>query len=348
MGLRAFIIKRAIFSVFLIFFVLTLNFIIFQLMPGSPIEIFVGGLKVKKPEMIQEILASFGLDQPVHVRYTKYIYNMLTGQFGISFQSGNYIANEVAERLGNTLVLIGFESILSIVLGVILGVIAAQRRGGIFDNAVVLASLTTYSLPSFWMGMILLLVFYYRLGWFPVAGTFPRDWAIIYGDTGGLPPRIILGNLFGTTISLPSLLEISGRLWHLVLPTLTLVLFSYGGFLLLTRATMLETLTEDYIVTARAKGLKERTVLYKHALKNASLPIITSAALSFGFILTGAIISEQVFTYPGLGKWTWDAISFRDYPALQTIFFLIALCVIAANFISDILYGVVDPRIKYG
>jgi len=348
MGLRAFIIKRAIFSFILVLFVLTLNFIIFQLMPGNPIEVFVGGLRVRRPELIGEILVRFGLDQPVHIRYVKYIGNMLTGEFGVSFMSGDYVANEVADRLFNTLLLLGTSTVLSLVLGIILGVIAAHRRGGIFDNVSVITSLTTYSLPSFWMGMILLLVFYYHLHWFPSGHTFPAEWAIIFKDTGGFPPRFILGNLFGLTIAVPSLLEIQGRLLHLFLPTLTLTLFSYGGYLLLTRATMLETLTEDYIVTARAKGLKERTVLYKHALKNASLPLITSAALAFGFILSGAIISEQVFTYPGLGKWTWDALSTYDYPALQTIFYLIAVCVIIANFIADVLYGVVDPRIKYG
>jgi len=348
MGLRSFIIKRAIFSFVLVLFVLTLNFIIFQLMPGNPIEVFVGGLRIKRPELIPELLARFGLDQPVHVRFVKYMANMLTGQFGVSFVSGDYVANEVADRLFNTLALMGASTVLSLVLGIILGVIAAHRRGGIFDNVSVIASLTTYSLPSFWMGMILLLIFYYHLHWFPVAGTYPSEWAIIFRDTGGLPPRLILGNLAGFVIAVPSLMEISGRLWHLFLPTLTLTLFSYGGYLLLTRATMLETLTEDYIVTARAKGLKERTVLFKHALKNASLPLITSAALAFGFILSGAIISEQVFTYPGLGKWTWDSIYSMDYPALQTIFYLIGICVIIANFIADILYGIIDPRIKYG
>jgi len=246
------------------------------------------------------------------------------------------------------LLLMGTSEILAIIIGIALGVIAAHRRGGIFDNVSVLASLTTYSLPSFWIGMMLLLLFYFNLGWFPNAGTYPRDWAIIYQSTGGFPPKIILGMLFGTVIALPSITEISGRMLHLFLPTLTLTLFSYGGYLLLTRATMLETLSEDYIVTARAKGLKERTVLFKHALKNASLPLITSAAMTFGFILSGAIITEQVFTYPGLGQWTWAAISYSDYPVLQAIFYIIALCVIVANFVADVLYGIVDPRIKYG
>jgi peptide/nickel transport system permease protein len=129
---------------------------------------------------------------------------------------------------------------------------------------------------------------------------------------------------------------------------MVLTLFSYGGYLLLTRATMLETLSEDYVVTARAKGLSERTVLFKHALKNASLPIITNVALTFAFILTGAIITEQVFTYPGLGQWTWFAIIYADRPVMQAIFFIIALCVIIANFVADLAYGLVDPRVKYG
>jgi peptide/nickel transport system permease protein len=176
------------------------------------------------------------------------------------------------------------------------------------------------------MGMMFLLIFHYSLSWFPGVGTTS------FTAINPAP------NIFA---------YFSDRIWHLFLPALTLTLFQYGGNLLLARATMLETLTEDYIVTARAKGLKERTVLFKHALKNASLPLITNAAISIGFILSGAIITEQVFVYPGLGWWTWEAINFVDYPVLQTIFFLVALCVIVANFIADILYGVIDPRIKY-
>jgi peptide/nickel transport system permease protein len=348
MGLRGFVIKRIIYSFLLVLFVLVLNFVIFQVMPGNPIELFAGAGKLKNEQQKNEVIASFGLDQPITVRFQKYVVNMLTGQFGISFISQNYIATEVVGRLSNTLLLMGTSEILAMVLGILLGVIAAKKRGGLFDNASVVMSLTTYSLPSFWMGMIFLLIFYKTLGWFPGAGAYPRDWVTTYAASGGFPPRLILGTLpGGMTLALPSLTEIAGRLWHLTLPTLTLTLFTYGGYLLLTRATMLEALTEDYIVTARAKGLSERTVLYKHALKNASLPLITSIALTFGFILSGAIITEQVFTYPGLGQWTWNAIQMRDYPALQAIFYITAISVIVANFIADILYGLVDPRIKY-
>jgi peptide/nickel transport system permease protein len=175
--------------------------------------------------------------------------------------------------------------------------------------------------------MVLLLIFHYHLKWFPSAGSMPLEWAV------KPPPNIFVA--------------ISGRLYHLFLPLLTLTIFSYGGFLLLTRSVMLEALTEDYIITARAKGAKERTVLFRHALKNASLPLITNVALSFAFILTGAIITEQVFTYPGLGKYLWDAILFSDYPVLQDMFYIVALSLIISNFVAELMYGVVDPRIKY-
>jgi len=326
MGLRAYIIKRIINSFILLLFVLSLNFLIFDLMPGNPMMTFANPSRLTAQQKL-EIASMFGLNETIAVRYTKYVTNMLTGNFGISFYTHDYIAKEIAERLGNTLLLVGTAEILSLLIGVILGVIAAHKRGSIIDSLAVVSSLTTYSLPTFWMGMILLLVFSFRLRWFPTVGT--SSFTIT-----NPPPNIFVNVL--------------DRLWHLFLPVTVLTLFMYGGYLLLTRATMLETLTEDYIITARAKGIKERTVLFKHALKNASLPIITNAAIAFGFTLSGAIITETVFLYPGMGMWTWRAIDFVDYPVLHTIFYLIALCVIVANFIADLLYGILDPRIKYG
>jgi len=327
MGLRTYILKRSIYSFVLIIFVLILNFAIFELMPGDPMALFANPARLKDKVQVEEMRRAWGFDQPLYVRFVKYLSNMLTWQFGISYISMDYISKEVAERLLNTFLLVGVSTVFSIIIGLTLGVIAAYKRGGTFDSIAVLSSLTTYSLPTFWMGMIFLLIFSYRLGWFPSGGTS--------SFTATNPPPNILA-------------DISDRLWHLFLPALVLTLFMYGSSLLLTRATMLEALTEDYIITARAKGLKERTVLFKHALKNASLPLITNAAISIGFILSGAIITEQVFNYPGLGVWTWKAIDFTDYPVLQCIFYLVALCVIIANFIADLLYGVIDPRIKYG
>jgi len=328
MGLRTYILKRIFYSIILVYFVITLNFFIFTMMPGDPVLILASQMPRREPEVIQTIIETFGLDQPLHIRYGKYVISMLTGQFGVSYETKKPIIGEVGLRLQNTLVLVLPPEILATIVGLILGVIAVRKRGGLFDSASVITSLIAYSLPVFWIAMILILVFSINLNWFPAGHSIPDYWRYI-------PPQTIWED-WGT------------RLRHLILPWITLFLLSYGGHLLLARATMLECITEDYVVTARAKGLKERTVLFKHTLKNASLPIITSIAITFGFTLGGAIITEQVFTYPGLGWWIWDSIVNRDYPALQAIFYVIAICVIIANFMADLLYGVIDPRVKYG
>ena len=346
MGLKGYILKRTIYSVGLLFFVITLNFFIFQLMPGNPLALFMRpGMK---PEQIEQIKETWGFDKPIWEKYIKCVQNLLTWNFGVSLASQAPISNELSARLGNTLILMGSSTVLAIIIGIILGVIAAAKRGGIIDNLLVIGSLVTYSFPSFWMGMLAILIFSIWLGWFPTGHPYPPEWSLKYSNIGGLPPPLfqlqlpVLG-----IIRIPSLEEIVGRLHHLFLPMMVLTLFQYGGYLLLTRVVLLEALTEDYILTARAKGVKERTILFKHALKNASLPLITNIALSFGFMLSGAILTETVFSWEGLGSWTWRAVILLDYPVLQAMFYIIALCVIVANFLADLIYGLVDPRIKY-
>lgn len=328
MGLKTYLVKKIIYLIILIFFVITLNFVIFMLMPGDPTAVFANSARLKTAEQVAAVQEMFGLNESMEVRFVKYVRNMLTGNFGFSYYNGRAVIADLSMRFMNTMLLVGVSTILAIIIGILLGVLVAAKRGKAFDSISVSSALLFYSLPSFWMGMVFLLIFHNWLRWFPIGGIVPAEWA--YN-----PPSNIL-------------VEIQGRISHLFLPVMTLVLFQYGGYLLLTRTCMLETLTEDYVTTARAKGVKERTVLFKHALKNASLPLITNIAISFGFMMSGAIITEQVFTYPGLGLWLWNAIAFADYPVLQAMFFVIALCVIFANFIADLLYGVIDPRIKYG
>ena len=336
MGLREYIARRVITSIFIVIVIISLNFVIFDVMPGSPLETFIQPGRIRDPAQLEALKRMFGLDKPPHIRYFIYLKNMLTFDFGICLQSQKPISAEIGERLLNTFLLVGLSTIISIVLGIIVGVYVAYKRGSFIDTGAVLFSLTFYSLPSFWIGMVLLMIFAVNLGWFPVAGATPREW----GDP----------NIWPTPPQWPKdwLEIIRGRLYHLALPLTTLVLFQVGGYILLTRAVMIETLTEDYVLTARAKGLPERIVLFKHALKNGSLPLITQIALAFGFMFSGAIISEQVFTYRGMGWWIWNAIAMQDYPVLQAVFYIIALCVVAANFIADVIYGLIDPRIKYG
>ena len=343
MGLRGYIIKRIIYTVFLVIFVLCLNFIIFEVLPHSPAQFFIGAGPAAShsftPEKAAMLRHMWGLDQPWPVRFMHYMTNMLTFQFGLNSPNvGGTCLDLILTYLPNTLILMGISTVLSIIIGVVLGVIAAYKRGGLFDNVAVMGSLLTYALPTFWIGLILIAIFSIYNHILPSGG--------IVSD--GMPPPITYFFL-GTHISIPTITEIVNRLSHLFMPCAVLTIVSFGGFTLLTRATMMEALTEDYILTAKAKGLKERTIIFKHALKNASLPIITSAAMSFGFMISGALITEQVFQYYGIGWLTVNSIfQTLNMSVLQAIFYVIALCVIAANFVSDLLYGVIDPRIKYG
>jgi len=341
MGLRGYIIKRIVYTIFLIIFVLCLNFVIFELLPHNPLEFFAGGNAhgTLTPARLAEIMKEWGLNEPLPIKFVTYMKNMLVFNFGQNTPNvGGSVIDLILQYLPNTLILMGVATVLSIIIGVILGVVAAYKRGGLFDNIAVMGSLATYAIPTFWVGLIFIAVFSIYTHILPSNGVVSVN----------LPPNIGL-ILLGTQISIPSIAEIASRIQHLIMPAAVLTLVSFGGYTLLTRAVMMESLTEDYILTAKAKGLKTRTVIFKHALKNASLPIITSAALAFGFLISGALITETVFDYKGIGWLTIHCIfSTLDMPALQAIFYVIALCVIFANFASDLLYGVIDPRIKYG
>lgn len=354
MGLRQYIMKRIIYSLVLLVLVMSLNYFIFMIMPGDPVTLFIHPYKRGNATEVAIQTAAlrklWGIDDPPVIRYFRYIGNMLTWNFGISFTDRESVSVLISEKLPYTLVLIGGSTVFAIIFGVVLGAFAAHKRGGRFDTFSVVSSLIFYSLPTFWLGLVLIFIFYTSLGWFPHAMAKPPEW-----DVGGkFPQPFALTSSSVSSLGVfvtvnPSELwrYLSGYAMHSFLPVLTLTLFQYGGFLLLARATMIEALTEDYIVTARAKGVAERSVIFKHALKNASLPLITSVALSFGFMLSGAIITEGVYSWPGLGRWIFNAITIKDFNILQAIFYIIAVCVILANFIADLLYGIIDPRIKY-
>lgn len=326
MGLRGYIIKRIIYTVILIFAVITLNFFIFEAMPGNQLEAYIHRPYITQDE-IKKIENAFGIGLPWYVQFPTYIKSMLTFNFGVTdLQFGSQVvSNVIMDRLGNTILLIGSADILAIIAGILLGAYAAHERGKLFDSVSIITSLTTFSLPTFWMALVAQSIFGFWLGWLPVQG-----WQTLPPVTGGFIPYWL------------------DRLHYIILPGMVLFLFTYGGFLLLTRACVLETMTEDYVLTARAKGVKERNVLFRHILKNASLPIITNVALQFGFMLSGAIITESVFQYSGLGTLIITAVNLREVPIMQAIFYIIALCVIIANLAADLIYGLVDPRIRYG
>jgi len=333
LGLKGYIFRRIIYMLILLWAVMTINFFIFSLLPGNPLQAYVGSLQKMDQTRYEELKKMYGLDRPLHEQYLLSLRNLITFNFGTSGQSRLPVRDLIfKERLPNTLILMGLSTVISIILGMLIGVIAAYKRGGTFDTTMVTGSLITYSVPIFFLAWLMIGFFALYLHWFPSSLEQPVSW-------NRNPPA----NVFEF---------IAGRLYHLILPMTTLVLFSVGGWILLTRACVLETINEDYVLTARAKGLKDRTILYKHVLKNASLPLITNVALSFAFMISGAIITETIFSYRGMGLLTWNAIMApaggSDLPLLQAIFYILALCVIIANFIADLVYGIIDPRIKYG
>jgi peptide/nickel transport system permease protein len=330
MGRADYLLRRIGWALFTIVFVAILNFFLFRVLPGDPAK-----SGIRDPRLTAAMQAAlrvrFGLDKPLLVntsgnpfdsQFFLYLRNLLQGDLGMSFNFNRPVADLLRERLLNTVLLVTLGQILAIVLGLALGVLAAWRRGDALDSGALIFGLFTWSLPTFFLGIILLIVGSSYFG-LPVAGIrtpgkdFTSEWA--------------------------RLLDI-GR--HLILPTITLTVIYFGEYLLIMRSSLLEVLSEDYILTARAKGLTDGAVLRKHALKNAMLPVVTIVALTLGYTVAGAIQVETVFSWPGLGSAVFDAVGRRDYPMLQGAFMLLAISVVIANLTADLLYSYLDPRIK--
>jgi peptide/nickel transport system permease protein len=302
--------------------VATFNFILFRVLPGNPIQLQARAGNLS-PEAIQRLREIYGLDQPLTSQYVIYLRDVFTGQFGTSITFQRPVADILAERMLNTLILLAAATVLVVALGIGLGIVAAARRGSRLDNSVVVGALVFWSLPTFWTGLILIFVFGVFLHALPVSGTSTP------------------GSSFTSPVA--SLIDLAR---HLVLPTITLALVDIGQFVLITRSSLVDVLTEDYILTAKAKGLSRRQVVWRHAVRNALLPVVTTTALYVGLTIGGAIQVETVFSWPGMGRLMYDAVLRRDYPILEATFFVFALVVIAANLVSDLLYQVLDPRVR--
>lgn len=336
MALKNYVIKRIIYSGIILFAVININYVIFRLAPDDPVSLIVGGNTafLRDPNVKAAFYHQLGLDQPWYVQYAIYVKGLLTLDFGNSYASFQTkpIWQDLSYRIPNTILLLGSSLLVAVIIGVALGVLAASRRGWSVDIVSQAGSLFSYALPVFWLGLIFQFLFFYWLHWFPQ--TYISS--------------VSLADMPSWMQQLPPILQtIADRLWHLILPMTALVIISFGGWALLVRNTLTDIFTEDYIVTARAKGLNERTVLYKHALRNAMLPLVTSLGLSIGFLLSGATLTETVFTWQGMGRWSFEAIQHNDYPVLQAFFYLVSLTVIVSNLIADVLYAFLDPRVRY-
>lgn len=324
MGMKDFIIKRSMFALVAIVVVFVFNFVLPRLMPGNPMLFIMGGVKLQ-PETREMLTLRFGLDKSVWMQFIAYTRRTLQGDLGVSFSHYPRPVTElVLSRMPWTLALLIPSVLLSAGLGIIIGVFAAWRRGGMFDTAVTSIGLFIWSLPFFWLALMLLLVFGFYYPIFPLRGA------------------VSIGLDYPNFFSF-----FKDWLWHSTLPIISLTIWNYAGYALMMRNTMVDTLDEDYIVTATVKGLSERTIMFKHAARNALLPVVTQITLSLGFTLSGSIFTETVFSYPGIGLLTYDAVMSRDYPLTQGLFFISAIAVILANLFSDILYARLDPRVRY-
>jgi len=318
----AWLVRRLAASIAIVWAVVTLTFIIVHLAHGSPCG-QPDGLPVS-PAICADLTRRFGLDKPIATQYYKYLGALLHGDLGWSIALRRPVAAALAEALPNTFTLAFTALILDFALGLALGVYQAARERRFGDIALGNVALFVNSMPTFWLGLVLLLVFGQRLGWFPVGGL--RDLVLC--------PRV------------NSLACVADFAWHLTLPALTLGLVGAAGTARYQRAAMLEVVRQDFVRTARAKGLRERRVLLAHALRNALLPLITLFGLTFPFLLTGAVLVEWVFAWPGMGHLAVTAILQRDYPIVTAAALVASVMVVLGNLLADALYGVADPRIR--
>jgi peptide/nickel transport system permease protein len=312
-------------EIFIIFFIiLTVLFFLFRLAPGDPVSKILDPMLT--PEDTRHMIEQLGLDKPVHIQYIIYIKNFFTGNLGRSFHYGEPVANIISSKLPCTILLFTTSTILAALAGVFLGKLAAWNKGSWLDNFLSISALVCHTLFIPWFALLLLWILAYKVGWFPLGGIIsPELW-------------IVESSLF---------IKVLDVIHHMLLPLLTLFIIHVGSYLLLMRSSMLSVLREDYILTARAKGLSEKVIRNRHAAKNAALPVITSVGLSLAFSINGGALTEQIFTWPGIGRELIFAVSNNDYPLAQACFLLIAAVVLIANLVVDLLYAYMDPRIRY-
>lgn len=314
--------KRLLQLLPILLIILVLNFILIHLAPGDPTLYLIGDAPVSE-EFVAEVRARMGLDQPVAQQLWIYLSSVVRGDLGYSFISRAPVLEVILARLPATLLLMGTQYVIAIALGVLLGAVSARWQGSVVDTGATLFSVIGYAMPVFWLGQILMLIFALQLRWFPAQGMLSLRY--------DLTPLEVTVDV----------------LHHLVLPAITLAFFNLALIVRLTRANMLQVLRLEYIIFARSKGLGERRVLFHHALRNAVLPVVTIIGLNIKTLVAGAVLTETVFAWPGLGRLTYDAIYARDYPVLMGMFLFIGLLVIVGNLITDLVYAWLDPRIRY-
>ncbi|MCM3435486.1 ABC transporter permease [Bacillus licheniformis] len=313
-----YIIRRTLMSIPILFGITILSFAIMKAAPGDPVSLMVDP-SIKQADR-EKFIEKYGLNEPEHIQYLKWLGNMMQGDFGTSIvRKGTPVIDLILARLPNTLLLMLVSTILALLISIPLGVLSARRPYSKLDYGITFTSFIGLAVPNFWFGLILIMVLSVNLGWFP---------------TGGV-------------MTLNSGFSLWDRIHHLILPAFVLATADMAGLTRYTRSSMLDVLRQDFIRTARAKGFKENRVVYKHGMRNGLLPVVTIFGLMIPSFIGGAVVTEQIFSWPGLGKLFIDSAFQRDYPVIMAMTVISAVLVVIGNLIADILYAIIDPRIEY-
>ncbi len=318
------------------FGVLLIVFTIAHLTPGDPVVVLLG--EHATPEAINRMRGELHLNDPLPVQFIKYLGRVLRGDLGNSIQSNEGVAEELATRFPATVELAVAAMLIASTVGILAGTLAATRQNSFFDGASMFAALFGFSMPIFWLGIMLILLFAAYLGWFPISGRLDYTVEITRVTNLYVLDALLAGNWTA----------VANALWHLVLPAVTLSTVPLAIIARMTRSSLLEVLRQDYVRTARAKGLAEGRVISRHAIKNAFIPVVTVIGLNVGSLLGGAVLTETIFAWPGVGRLVVDAIFARDYPLVQGVVLMIALLFVVVNLVVDVSYAYLDPRIRYG
>jgi peptide/nickel transport system permease protein len=320
------ILKRLAQAIPLTWGILTITFFISHMAPGDPMDMYMEEQRQRQidPEIIELLRQKYGLDQPINVQYVRWLGNVVKGDFGESFRYRRPVIDLITERIPYTLQLTLLALLFSTSIGIIIGIVSAVKQYSALDKSVTLGSLIIYSIPGFWMALMLVLVFSVYLGWLPTSQTRSMDYEFFS-----------LGE------------KIFDRIWHLILPVFVLGVGSAAHKARYVRNRLLEVLNEEYILSARARGLKEKMVIFKHALRNAMIPLVTILGLHLPALLSGSVLIESIFAWPGMGTLAVGAVGGRDYPVMMATLMISAILTIVGNLLADITYVALDPRVSY-
>ncbi len=310
-------------------------FLIMHFAPGDPAALFLG--QMVTPEDLEKVRREMGLDDPLHIQYLRFLKGAVKGDLGISYYTKQSVLSELLRLFPATVELAIASMVIALLVGISAGVISALKQNSIFDNVSMVVALGGVSMPVFWVGLILMWVFSFKLGWTPISGRLAVQ----------IDLKQITGLFVIDSIITGNIAALRDSLRHLILPALSLATISMGIIARFTRSSMLEVIRQDYIRTARAKGVSEALVIFKHAFKNALIPVVTVVGLQFGLLLGGAVVTETVFSWPGIGNVIIVSILRRDYPMVQGALLLLALLYVIINLLVDVSYSYLDPRIRY-